>query len=207
VVTLAAGFGLGFLVGLQPGPMSLFLVRSTLRSGLRIGLAIGGGIATIDVLYATVGAAGIAPVLDVSTVRVVVGAIGATVLVVLGVRTLWAAFRVRSGGELPDEVKTPRRAFLTSLAATASNPLTIALWTGAFAAAGAATHAHSGGSVLLLLAGIGLGSLTWFCILSSGVSASRRWLAPRALQWFDVCAGLGLIGFGGLLGYRALHDA
>lgn len=28
------GFGLGFFVALQLGPMSLFLVRSTLRAGL-----------------------------------------------------------------------------------------------------------------------------------------------------------------------------
>jgi hypothetical protein len=31
IVALAAGLGLGFTVGAQPGPMSLFLVRSTLR--------------------------------------------------------------------------------------------------------------------------------------------------------------------------------
>jgi len=42
------GFGLGFLVALQLGPMSLFLIRSTLRSGWRVGLAIGAGIALVD---------------------------------------------------------------------------------------------------------------------------------------------------------------
>mgnify|MGYP007009048284 CR=1 FL=1 len=40
---LYIGFGLGFLVALQLGPMSLFLVRSTLRGGLFVGLAIGAG--------------------------------------------------------------------------------------------------------------------------------------------------------------------
>jgi hypothetical protein len=38
------GFGLGFLVALQLGPMSLFLIRSTLRSGWRVGVAIGAGL-------------------------------------------------------------------------------------------------------------------------------------------------------------------
>ena len=32
------GFGLGFLVALQLGPMSLFLIRSTLQAGLLTGL-------------------------------------------------------------------------------------------------------------------------------------------------------------------------
>ena len=68
---------------------------------------------------------------------------GAAVLVALGLRTLWSAFRVRLGGEHDDEVATPRKAFLTSLAATASNPLTIASWAAVFAAASTAGAADS----------------------------------------------------------------
>jgi threonine/homoserine/homoserine lactone efflux protein len=55
------GFGLGFAVALQLGPMSLFLIRSTLRAGWRVGLAAGTGIAVVDALYATCGVAGAAP--------------------------------------------------------------------------------------------------------------------------------------------------
>jgi putative LysE/RhtB family amino acid efflux pump len=186
--------------------MSLFLVRSTLRGTLAVGLAIGAGIATIDVLYAGIAAAGVAPILQVGFVRVVVGVLGAAVLIGLGSRTLWSAFRVRAGGEFEEEVRTPRRAFLTSLGATASNPLTIALWTGGFAAAGAASEVRSGVAATALLVGIGLGSLAWFTILSSAVSVGRRWVGPPLLRGIDACAGLGLIGFGGALGYRAVHD-
>ena len=32
------GFGLGFFVGLQLGPLSLYLIPSTLRGGLAVGL-------------------------------------------------------------------------------------------------------------------------------------------------------------------------
>jgi putative LysE/RhtB family amino acid efflux pump len=206
LIALAAGLGLGFTVGSQPGPMSLFLVRSTLRGTLRTGLAIGAGIAVIDVLYAGVAAAGLAPVLGTLPVRIVLGVLGSVVLLALGLRTLWSAFRVRAGGEWDEEVRTPRRAFVTSLGATATNPLTIALWTGGFAAAGAAAHVHSGPRAVALLAGIGLGSLAWFTILSSAVSLSRRWLRPPVLRGLDACAGLALTGFGALLGYRAVTD-
>jgi len=206
LVALAAGLGLGFTVGAQPGPMSLFLVRSTLRGSLRTGLAIGAGIAVIDVLYAGIAAAGLAPVLGTVVVRVVLGVLGSAVLLALGLRTLWSAFRVRAGGEWDDEVRTPRRAFVTSLGATATNPLTIALWTGGFAAAGAAAHVHSGPPAVALLFGIGLGSLAWFTILSSAVSVSRRWLRPPVLRGVDVCAGLALTGFGALLAYRTITD-
>jgi putative LysE/RhtB family amino acid efflux pump len=207
LLALAAGLALGFTVGSQPGPMSLFLVRSTLRGTLRTGLAIGAGIAVIDVLYAGVAAAGLASVLGNVAVRLVLGVLGSAVLLVLGLRTLWSAFRVRAGGEWDEEVRTPRRAFVTSLGATATNPLTIALWTGGFAAAGAAAQVHSGPRAVALLVGIGLGSLAWFTILSSAVSLSRRWFRPPVLRGVDAGAGLALAGFGGLLGYRAVHEA
>jgi len=128
VHTVLVGFGLGFLVAVQLGPMSLFLIRSTLRRGWAVGLAVGAGIALIDGVYAALGAAGAVPLLTIGPLRVVLGLVGAAVLVLLGARTLWSAFRVRSGGESDLEVSGPRRAFLTSLAGTASNPATIASW-------------------------------------------------------------------------------
>ena len=150
---LFVGFGLGFVVAAQLGPLSLFVIRCTLRSGVSIGLAIGAGVAVIDTLYAAAGAAGAAGLLSIEPLRLAFGLTGAAVLVYLGVRTLMSAFRVRLGGEVPDEVSSPRRAFATALGATASNPLTIASWAAIFTAAGA-----------------------------------------------------GLLGFGGLLAVRTLHD-
>src|SRR5262245_55496519 len=107
------GFGLGFFVALQLGPLSLFLIRSTLRRGLLIGLSIGSGIALVDAVYATLGVAGAAPLVSNSVVRIVLGLVGGAVLVVLGVRTLYSAFRVRMGGESDVELSSRRRAFGT----------------------------------------------------------------------------------------------
>lgn len=204
--SFVVGFGLGCFVAAQLGPLSLFLIRSTLRGSLRTGLAIGAGIAAIDTLYASVGAAGAAPALSVGALRMVLGLLGAVVLVGLGARTLWTAFRVRTGAETAGEVATARRAFVTSLAATASNPLTIASWAAIFAAASGAGAARSATATIALLGGIGLGSLAWVTALAAAVSVSRRWVTDRGLRAVDACAGTGLVGFGGYLGYRTLHD-
>jgi hypothetical protein len=50
------GFGLGFVVALQLGPVSLYQIRTTLRNGLAVGLAFAAGIALVDLAYAALGA-------------------------------------------------------------------------------------------------------------------------------------------------------
>jgi putative LysE/RhtB family amino acid efflux pump len=136
----------------------------------------------------------------------VFGLAGAAVLAVLGARTLRGAFRVRLGGEANEEVATPRRAFATALAATASNPLTIASWAALFAAASVAGAADSPATAVALLAGVGLGSLTAVSAIAVGVSLARRWVGERLLRSVDAAAGTGLLGFAGALGCRTLHE-
>jgi putative LysE/RhtB family amino acid efflux pump len=190
-------------VAAQLGPLSLFLIRSTLRGRLQVGLAIGAGIAVIDGAYAALGAAGAAPLLKVDGLRTVLGLLGAAVLLYLGTKTLLTAFRVRAGLEAADEVSSPRKAFATSLAATASNPLTIASWAAIFAAASTADVAD--GSALLV-AGVAIGSLTWCSLLACAVAVARRWVTPRGIQWVDGLAGAAITGFGGVLAYRTIKD-
>ena len=208
--SLAVGFGLGLFVGAQPGPVSLLCVRSVLRGALTSGIAIGAGAALIDLLYAGLGLAGAASLLEADALRVAFGILGALVLGVIGARTLWAAFRVRLGGELTEEVASPRRAFATAVAATASNPLTIATWAAIFTAASAAAvgdAATSASGAALMLGGVALGTLTAFTALSLLVAAVRDRFGPRLLATVDVVAGAGLLGFAGLLGWRAVHES
>ena len=98
--SFAIGFGLGFFVAAQLGPISLFLIRSVMRGAVITGLAIGAGAAVVDTGYACLGVAGRrAAGLDRAHCSSCSGCVGAAVLVALGLRTLWSAFRVRLGGE------------------------------------------------------------------------------------------------------------
>lgn len=197
---LALGFGLGFLVAMQLGPMSLFLIRSTLAGGLLCGIAVGAGIALVDAAYAALGALGTAAVLQASVLRVALGLVGAAVLVWLGARTLLAAVHVRAGLEAAEQVASPGRLLGTSLVATASNPLTIASWATVFAAASLALDA----SPLLLAAGVGVGSATWVGLLAVVVAVTRRRLPAAGIRTVDVLAGLGLTGYGVALAVRSV---
>jgi threonine/homoserine/homoserine lactone efflux protein len=209
--SLLVGFGLGFFVGAQPGPVSLLCMRTVLRGAFASGIAIGAGAALIDLLYAGLGLAGAASLLEADALRLAFGLIGALVLAAIGARTLWAAFRVRLGGESEEEVASHPRAFATAVAATASNPLTIATWAAIFTAASAAAPvghaATSAGGAALMLGGVALGTLTAFTALSLLVAAVRRRFGRRLLATVDVVAGSGLLGFAGLLGWRAVHES
>jgi putative LysE/RhtB family amino acid efflux pump len=204
--SLVVGVGLGCFVAMQLGPMSLFLIRSTLRGGWRTGVAIGAGIAIIDGVYAACGASGAAPLLSIGPVRLALGLAGAAFLCVLGLRTIYSALRIRVGGEGQADVATHWQAFRTSLAGTASNPATIASWAAIFAAASTAGAARSTGAAMLLVAGVALGSLVWVTALATGVAVVRRGLGERAVRVADGIAGIGLLGFGGALAYSTVRD-
>src|SRR5437764_1844122 len=193
------GFGLGFAVASTIGPISLLLIRTTLRGAPASGLAIGAGAAVIDTAYATLGALGAGRLLSVDALRVAIGLVGAAVLACVGLRTLWSAFRVRLGGEADEEVAGPWRAFRTSLAATASNPMTILSWGAVFAAASTAHAVSTTGRSVALLAGVGIGSICWFGLLTAAVTLARRRVGDRLLRFVDAGAGVGVLGFAGVL--------
>lgn len=200
------GLGLGFFVAAQLGPMSLFLIRSTLRAGLAVGIAIGAGIAAIDASYAAMGAAGVTPLLLIDPVRIAAGVAGGIVLVVLGVRSFVSAVRVREGLDGPSEIAGPRRAFLTALGATASNPATIVSWAAIFAAASASTTSGAAGPSVVLVAGVAVGSLSWVTLLACGTAVAGRALGPRAVRCADVVAGVGMTAFGASMAFRTVRS-
>lgn len=151
------------------------------------------------------GVAGVAPLRAVSWLQLVLGLVGGVVLVFIGVRTLWSAWRVRLGGESTDEVGSRRRAFLTAVAATASNPLTIS-WAAIFAAASTAGATRTPTGALALLCGVALGSASWFAVLSGAVALAGQRLRGAWLVAIDVVSGFGLVAFGGALGVRTVQD-
>ncbi|HEX8004686.1 MAG TPA: LysE family transporter [Mycobacteriales bacterium] len=205
---LWTGLALGFVVGAQVGPIWLLCARTTLRAGVASGLAIGLGAAVVDLCYAALGAAGVAPLLAVASLRIVLGVAGGLVLVLLGVRTLRTAWRVRLGAETPEETVTPWAALRTGLVATASNPLTVASWAAVFGAAGAANAASrtAAGAALLVL-GVGLGSLAWHLVLVAAMRLLRRRVGDRTLRAVDGLAGAALVLGGVTVGAKALRNA
>ena len=204
---LAVGFGLGFAVAAQVGPVTLLTVRSVIRGGFAVGLGMAAGVALIDALYAAAGAAGAGAALELDVLGLALGLVGAVVIATIGVRTLWSAFRVRMGGEADEEVATPAQALRTALAATASNPLTILSWAAIFAAASTAEVATGGSASALMVGGVLAGSFAWMAVLAAGLALVRQRVGDRGLRLLDVASGTGILVFAGLLGWRTIAES
>ena len=205
VAAVSSGLALGFLVAAQVGPIWLLCARTALRHGLLGGLAVGLGAALVDTAYASLGAAGMARLLELPALHTALGLAGAAVLLVLGARTLWSAWRPRPAEGLDSRAISPLAALRVSLIATASNPLTIATWAAIFAATAAAGVARSVLGIAAFLGGVAAGSMSWFAILSVGMTILGRRLGAPALRVADLVAGGGLVGFALLLGWRSLQ--
>jgi len=201
---LVVGFGAGAFVAAQVGPVTLLLVRTVLRGAVLPGLALAAAVAMVDLLYAAAGLAGASGLLTIEPLRIGLGVVGALVLVGIGARTLWSAHRLRIGAEAADEVLRPLAAFRTGFVATVSNPLTIASWAAVFAAASVAGAAADAIGTAALLIGVGLGSAAWYLVLIGAMTLVRRRIGRRTLLTVDVTSGVGLVGLGGALGWRAI---
>ena len=204
---LLTGCGLGFLVAAQVGPIWLLAARSVILGRLSTGIMIGLGAATIDMAYGALGLAGAASLLRISGLRLGLGLLGAAVLITLGALALRTATRVRDRAEPSTQISSAPRAYLMALGATAANPLTIVSWAAVFAAASTARLTDTTTGAVLLLTGIGLGTASWFTVLSTAMALVRRLAGRRVHLAVNVVSGLGLLAFGIVLAWQTVAAA
>lgn len=189
------GLILGVSIAAPVGPIGLLCIRRTLANGRWHGLATGIGAASADAVY------GLIAVLGLSAVRATLAAAaeplqlgGGLLLIGLGVQT----WRAQPAERSTPGAKDPRglwAAYLSGLALTLTNPLTILMFTGAFAGVGVISGSDPGGGVALV-AGVFAGSGGWWLTLTGAVALLGRWLPPSTLAWVNRLSGIALIAFG-----------
>jgi threonine/homoserine/homoserine lactone efflux protein len=201
---LASGFGAGFLIAAQVGPIWLLCFRNGIRFGFPAAFGIGLGAALIDTLYCVLGALGAAVLLSAHSTQRVISIVGALVISWIGIRTI-LTHRKTTGTGIDEVValKAPSfgSALRLSLLATASNPLTIISWVALLSAAGTFINATSGKIVFAL--GVGGGSFLFFLTLSLTASYMGRRLSDHWVRRIDQISAYLFLVFALLLAYRA----
>jgi len=191
---LLQGLLLGISIAAPVGPVALLCIRRTLERGFMSGLVSGLGAAMADVVYGGIAAAGLT-----LAANFLVGQqfwlrlLGGGFLVCLGISTFRSrsteAAQVRENGNLAHD-------FFSTLALTASNPLTIfafiAIFGGFGVQAGSAYRVHA----FLLVLGVFLGSALWWLGLSTLVNLLRQRMTPMLITAINHTAALAIIIYG-----------
>ena len=204
---LSAAFLMGFAAAAPMGPVNMLAIRRGVIGGWRHTLACGiGSIASDLILFSLVLLGGdyFLPDLSNPTLRTVLAAIGAIVLLPLGIY-----FLVRA-------VKEPLRAYASTrqhwdegtvpghlvaevadaAALTIFNPLTIAYWIGVTSNWLPFAHSvlgYSAPGLGILMVTIGL--MTWFTALTVIVRFIPQRIGPNFFRLVNAILGLILVGF------------
>lgn len=193
------GIMLGIAVAAPLGPVNVAVIQTGLRAGFWPAWRIGIGAATVDAVYCTLAYLGLAPILTrLPGFRPVLWLVGGVFLIYLGLDVL------RTDAALEVEVPTVDdvgRPYLTGVAITLLNPMTVIAWAAIaapFFAAGLERAAAIG-----FIAGISTGVIIWFGGLSALLHGGRRHAGPRLFRMIAVVCGATLMGFGGWFMLRA----
>lgn len=199
---LLRGLALGFAVAATPGPIAFLCLRRTLLRGRLYGLVSGFGVATADGFYASLAAFGVAALASaIANGRRPLAVIGGAVLIGLGVRIVLER-RAEAAEASPPTPGGLAWAYVSTLGLTIANPATILSF-----AALAATLGLGAGSGFAkpgtLVAGVLLGSATWWCMLALAASMLRTRLTPALVRGIGAFCGLAIAALGMLALYSA----
>jgi threonine/homoserine/homoserine lactone efflux protein len=191
---LLRGYVLGFAIAASPGPLFFLCLRRTLARGWRNGVVSGLGVATADGVYGALAAFGVAAVTAaLVSQRRWLTLIGGVALVLLGLRAL----RGGPTREARPGTDSPRlaAAYLPTLALTLTNPATILAFVAVFASLGL-NGRGSPTQAIALVAGVLLGSATWWLVLATLASLLRARVTPAVVQGIRVASALAILTFG-----------
>jgi threonine/homoserine/homoserine lactone efflux protein len=186
-VLLARGVILGFTIAAAVGPISLLVIRRTIAEGRMVGLASGMGVATADATYGAIAAFGLGAITDILVGgQRVLGLVG-------GIFLLWLAWRTARAEPSEPATAPDRRgglagAYLSILALTLTNPMTILSFAALFAGLGIAPGNVAGAASLTL--GVFLGSSAWWLVLTLLVGAFRPRVTKTWLGRINVASGV-----------------
>jgi threonine/homoserine/homoserine lactone efflux protein len=192
---LVRGFALGFLIAASPGPIFFLCLRRTLLRGWPAGLVSGLGVATADAFYAAIAVFGIAAVTSVLAGGAkALTLAGGAALVGIGLRVVLERPREAEASS-PPTARGLAWAYASTLGLTIANPATIV----SFAALAAALGAGLRGGFAppaVVVAGVAVGSATWWCLLAGLAAFLRTRITPSVARWIGIVSGLAIAALG-----------
>jgi threonine/homoserine/homoserine lactone efflux protein len=194
LIYILKGIAIGFALAAPVGPLGVICIRRTLAHGSKRGLLVGLSAAVADILYGIVAAFGVTLISDfIYHQQQWIRLVGGFFLIILGYHIL------RSHPLTETETNGTNghiRAFFSTFLLALTNPMTVFTFAAVFASVGLKeiTSNHIYG--LFLVAGIFLGTMGWFTLLTTLVHFFKEKINTDGISLVNKIAGSVLILFG-----------
>ncbi len=190
------GIIVGIVIAVPVGPVGVLCIRRTIFDSRLAGFVSGLGAATADAMFGVIAAFGLTVIskllIDYQEWLRFGG--GALLLYIGGTAV---------SKELPVGPRrvgdTLVRDYLSTFALTITNPVTILVFIGIFAAIGFSEAEATLGRAAILVLGVWTGSLFWWLALIFGAGSFLPAFEPRHLRWINRVSGVILLASGAAL--------
>ena len=185
-----------------PGPVAMETIRRGLSGGFYPALKVQLGSIIGDMTWCAVALLGLAPLVQVTWIRVGLAVVGVGVLISLGAMSIRDAFRASHATTM--ETASPKKgAFKSGLAISMANPMAVGYWIGiggALIATGVAgsTPAETASFVTGFLAA----TFLWAFLMAVIVRWGKQIMTPLAFRIVTFTCGVALLIFGFTLAYQ-----
>ncbi|HZP59049.1 MAG TPA: LysE family transporter [Opitutaceae bacterium] len=192
---LVKGFAIGFAVAAPVGPVGLLCIRRSILDGRLAGFITGLGAATADGIFGLIAAVGLTTVTTfLNHHEIAFQLLGGLCLLLIGIATMRSRPPTRENGSV--HARNLPAAFLSTVAITLTNPMTIAGFVGIFSGFGVGLDTTGAVDVFWLVLGVFLGSTAWWLLLSGCAGWFGKKIPGGGLHAINVGAGLTIAFFG-----------
>lgn len=185
---------IGILMSVPVGPIAILCIHRTIKGGRMHGLVSGLGAATADGIYSLIAVLGLGIISNfLIREQMWVRVIGGILLIYIGVKVFLSE---------PVERKTLSsdpayfRNFISAFVLTVTNPLTFWAFAAIFAGLGLVGKDINHVSAGLIVAGIFVGAMLWWFILSNIANILRGILEHKMLKLLNRFIGVIILCFG-----------
>jgi threonine/homoserine/homoserine lactone efflux protein len=203
LLDMLKGFLVGFCASAPIGPIAILVVQKSLSKGHKAGFVTGLGASVVDTFYAFIAIFALAfAQIFIEQHQNMILLVGGAVLVLLGISmSMSNPFRkkVRRDGKSKISSKDFGQAVLMGF----SNPMAIFVMFTLFAFFGLAKDAPQTWSVAPILISVSAGSVSYWFLLSWGLSKFAKYFRLRTILWISrvtgaiiVIIGIALLGQG-----------
>jgi len=205
LLAFITGFATGFISSIPVGPINVTIVHEGATRGFRWAFFIGLGAVVMECIYSFIGFAGFSELFTSKLMRACIELVSFILVLYLGIQFMRAK-------ELPQNPKSVEKieerlnhpaAFFTGFIRVLANPAVLLFWitiSATFISHEWVEPTWQGKS--FCVAGVGCGALSWFTLLSYGVSLGHGKFSDRTLLRLSHISGICLLGMALIIGYR-----